>query len=93
MPDTMNGETVAQSNKKGAIYIEKLKSNTINKYIPTIPVYDLSGQKLNLQDVISKKTILISSDAYCGFGSASLREDFPIALDSLKVELQEYDII
>ena len=93
MPDTMNGETVAQSGKKEVVYIEKLKSNTINKFIPYIPVYDLSGQKLNLQDVISKKTILISSDSYCGFGKASLTEDFPIALDSLKDELQDYDII
>lgn len=93
MPDTINGETVAQNRKKGAVYLEKLKSNTINKYIPNIPVYDLSGQKLNLQDVISKKTILISSDSYCSFGKASLTEDFPIALDSLKNELQDYDII
>lgn len=93
MPDTINGETVAQSKRKGAVYIEKLKSNTVNKFIPEIPVYDLSGQKLNLQDVISKKTILISSDSHCGFGRASLTEDFPIALDSLKDELQDYDII
>lgn len=93
MPDTINGETVAQSRKKGAVYLEKLESNTINKYIPNIPVYGLSGQKLNLQDVISKKTILISSDSYCGFGRASLTDDFPIALDSLKDELQDYDII
>lgn len=93
MPDTVNGETVAQSNKRGEVFRQNLKSNTIDKYIPNVPVYSLSGKEFNLQDVISKKTILISSDSYCGFGGASLRNDFPVALDSLKNELQDYDVI
>ena len=67
--------------------------NTINKYIPNTPIYSLTGQKFNLQKILSKKTILISSDNHCGFGYASLMDDFPIALDSLKGELQDYEII
>lgn len=93
MPDTINGETIAQSRKKDAVFMEELRSNTVNKYIPNVLVYNLSGQKFNLQDIISKKTIIITSDAHCGFGIGSLTEDFPIALDSLKDELQDYDII
>lgn len=93
IPDTINGETVAQSRERGARFYEILKSNTVNKTIPPVPVYDLSGQEYNLQDVLSKKTILISSDAHCGFGQGSLREDFPMAMDSLKNQLEDYDII
>lgn len=93
IPDTVNGETIAQSKKRNKIHMEELKLNTVNRYIPNIPVYDLSRQKLNLQDVISKKTIIVSSDSHCGFGKVSLLNDFPIALDSLKDELQDYEII
>ena len=93
MPDTINGETVTQSRKRVEFFEEKLQENTINKYIPNILVSDLSGQNFNLQNVISKKTILITSNAYCGFGQESLRKEFPIALDSLKIELQDYEII
>ena len=93
MPDTINGETVAQSNERGKVFMNNLESNTIHKYIPNIPVQNLSGREFNLQDIITKSTILISSDSYCGFGGASLRNDFPAAMDSLKHELQDYDII
>ncbi len=91
--DTINGETESQSREKYAKFRKALLANTINKSIPEIIIFDLSGNKLNLQEILTEKTILISSDSHCGFGQESLTDEFPKALDSLKNELNDYKII
>ncbi len=93
LPDTINGETQEESNKKIKKFGEELISNTINRTIPDIEIFSDEGVKLNLRNILHKETIIISSDTHCGWGLECLTNDFPKAVNQLQSDLQNIDII
>ena len=93
LPDTINGETVMESNNKNKKFIENLISNTVDRAIPSIEIFTVEGERLNLRSIIQKETIIISSDIYCGWGLECLTNDFPKAIKQLQNSLENIDII
>jgi hypothetical protein len=75
-----NGLTVKENERLGAFIYDTIKTNTIGKTLPPVPVSNLSHQKLNLYDELKKVKndfILVSSDVYCGFGMDCILNIFP----------------
>jgi hypothetical protein len=93
MPDTINGETEKESQKKSQEFYKLLLSNTIDKTIPDIEIFTVDGKKLNLRDVLNTETIIISSDNHCGWGLEALTNDFPNAMKNLQNEIPDINII
>ena len=93
IPDTINGETVKESQKKSKKFYELLLSNTIDRIIPDIEIFTVDGKKLNLPDVLNTETIIIASDNHCGWGLECLTNDFPNAIKSLQNEISNIKII
>ena len=93
LPDTINGETIKESNERSRLFTEKLISKTVNRAIPGIVIFSLNGEKLNLRDVLNNETIIISSDIYCGWGTECLTNDFPNAIKQLANVHGAFDVI
>jgi len=92
-PDRKNGETIIQSNEKARKFFDEVTNNTVGKMIPHLKITDTLGNKKDLQDVLSGKTIIISSDLYCGFGEEGLLNDFPKAMKRIGAEKNHLRII
>jgi len=93
MPDTINGETEKKSQERSREFHKLLVSNTISKTIPDTEIFTIDGEKLNLRDVLNTETIIIASDNHCGWGLESLTNDFPEALEKLRDEISDIEII
>ncbi len=72
-----NGLTVEQSQSMGVLVRDSIEKNTIGKRIPDIIITNESSKKYNLRNEISKNTIIVISDIYCGFGLDCLSNIYP----------------
>ena len=93
MAVSTKAQTVDEAQKSSNEFIEKVIKNTVGKNIPQIIITSPEGGKINLTDLLNKKTIIVSSDIYCGFGLESLTNDFPKAIQQIEQELQDIDIV
>lgn len=67
--------------------------NTVGKEIPDIRVKDIEGKTIRLKKWLKGETILIFTDAYCGYGGEEVEQDFPNAINNMKDELEGIDIL
>jgi peroxiredoxin len=67
--------------------------NTVGKEIPDIQVKDLDGNTIKLKKWLKKETILIFTSPHCGFGKEEVEKEFPFALQNMKDELEDIDIL
>lgn len=67
--------------------------NTVGEEIPDIRVKDIEGKTIRLKKWLKGETILIFSDAYCGYGGEEVEQDFPNAINNMKDELEGIDIL
>ena len=67
--------------------------NTVGKEIPDIRVKDIEGKTIRLKKWLKGETILIFTDAYCGYGGEEVEQDFPNAINNMKDELEGIDIM
>lgn len=93
MPDTINGETQKESNKKSQEFLEELLLNTIDRAIPDIEIISIEGEKMNLRNILTRETIIISCDIHCGWGLEGLTNDFPKAMKELEKESLDFNVI
>jgi hypothetical protein len=75
-----NGLTEEESIKQDKIRLDSMLKNTIGKSIPEIEVTTLSNQKLILGYEFAGNFIIVSCDAYCGFGLECITDLFPKAI-------------
>lgn len=68
-------------------------NNTMGKEIPDIQVKDLDGNTIKLKKWLKKETILIFTSPHCGFGKEEVEKEFPFALQNMKDELEDIDIL
>jgi len=68
-------------------------NNTIGKEIPDIQVKDLDGEIIKLKKWLKRETILIFTSPHCGFGKEEVEKEFPFALQNMKDELEDIDIL
>jgi hypothetical protein len=93
LPDTVNGETTTQSELKSRAFFNHVVKNTVGKEIPPVMVTDLKGNKRNLQQLISGKTLLLASSIHCGFGMEGLENDFPKAIRKIRGKHPDFSVI
>ena len=67
--------------------------NTVGKEIPDIRVKDIEGKTIRLKKWLKGETILIFTDAYCGYGGEEVEQDFPNAINNMKDELEGIDFL
>jgi peroxiredoxin len=67
--------------------------NTVGKEIPDIRVKDIEGKTIRLKKWLKGETILIFTDAYCGYGGEEVEQDFPNAINNMKDELEGIDVL
>lgn len=67
--------------------------NTVGKEIPDIRVKDIEGKTIRLKKWLKGETILVFTDAYCGYGGEEVEQDFPNAINNMKDELEGIDIL
>ena len=67
--------------------------NTVGTDIPDIRVKDIEGKTIRLKKWLKGETILIFTDAYCGYGGEEVEQDFPNAINNMKDELEGIDIL
>ncbi len=63
--------------------IDDVIYKTIGKEFPPVEVFDLSGDSVNLKDILSGEMIIISCDAHCAWSSEHAMNDFPKAIKKL----------
>ena len=68
-------------------------NNTIGKEIPDIQIKDLDGNTIQLKKWLKRETILVFTSPHCGFGKEEVEKEFPIALQNMKDELEDIDIL
>jgi hypothetical protein len=68
-------------------------NNTVGREIPDIQIKDLDGKTVRLKKWLKRETILIFTEPFCGYGGEEVENDFPIALQNLKEELEGIDIL
>ena len=68
-------------------------SNTMGREIPDIQVKDLDGNTIKLKKWLNRETILVFTSPHCGFGKEEVEKGFPIALQNMKDELEDIDIL
>lgn len=83
---------VGDQNANLQLLFEDLYKSTINKKIPNIPIYSLSGDTIEMYHVLMRKSILIFSDTYCAYGMDGLNKDFPKAYDQVTKDFPEESI-
>ena len=83
-PDTITSLTVEENSRRSRLMIKDIMFKTIGKEIPPLEVYNLSGDILNLKDVLNGEMIIISCDAHCSWSSEHAMNDFPKAIKKLE---------
>ena len=73
--------------------MEEWYKNTLGKEIPDIEVKDIGGNAIKLKKWFKGETILIFTSPHCGFGKEEVEKEFPIALQNMKDELEDIDIL
>ena len=68
-------------------------NNTVGKEIPDIQAKDLDGNTIKLKKWFKRETILVFTSPHCGFGKEEVEKEFPIALQNMKDELEDIDIL
>ena len=92
MPDTSDGLTINESREHSERIYTMMIENTVNRKIPEIYVYDTLNQPVKLKSMLDNKNIIISADAYCGFGKESMMKDFPEAIEKYRTQHSDIDL-
>ena len=75
--------TEEESNILDVMMLDSVQENTIGKRIPEILIKDLTNKPVNLQDVLTSNSVIISSDVHCAFGYEFITNTFPKAQEKL----------
>jgi len=82
-PDTITSMTVEESQERSVQMIEDVMYKTVGKEIPPVLIFTLSGDSVNLKEILDERLIIISCDAHCGFSDEHALNDFQKALKKL----------
>ena len=91
MPDLTNGMTVEESEAHSRKVHNTVLENTLGRSVPDTKIFTTGGEQLNLTDILQPKTIVISSDAHCGWGTGGITNDFPKAVSKIRTPYPEFD--
>lgn len=92
--DTVNGETQSQTFEKSRRVNTLIFNKTNGRYLPkNIKVQNTQGETFYLNKLITRETIIVSSDFHCGFGRESVANIFPKVRDSLFLPPASVDVI
>jgi hypothetical protein len=91
MPDLTNGMTVEDSEAHSRNVHYTVLENTLGRSVPDTKIFTTGGDQLNLKNIIQPKTIVISSDAHCGWGTEGITNDFPKAVSKIRSSYPEFD--
>ncbi|MBI9034371.1 MAG: hypothetical protein JEZ03_07870 [Bacteroidales bacterium] len=92
-PDTISRLSQKEINERTNLFIEEVKRNTIGKLIPVTSIYNTDRVLMKLDEILTEETILIASDAYCGWGVGLLTSDFPNSMKKLETEIKNTRVI
>lgn len=91
MPDITDGLTVKESEAHSRKVHNTVLENTVGRRVPDTRIFTTGGEQLNLKNIIQPKTIVISSDAHCGWGTGGITNDFPKAVKKIRDSHPEFD--
>ena len=74
-------------------YGQEVLEKTIGKELPDLIIMNKANNEIELKKIINEKTLLVLTGAHCGWGMEGLTNDLPYALNKLKEENVEINVI
>ncbi|MDZ7740687.1 MAG: hypothetical protein U5Q03_02785 [Bacteroidota bacterium] len=91
LPEPQTGMTLSESNQLLSDYYQEVINHTVGRKLPDIRISDSHGKQFQLRELISKKNLILISDAFCSFGAEGLSNDYPKALQKIREEHPELE--